>query len=210
MNSQRWARLMQRLGYGANADTFRALAAAYAEPHRHYHTAEHISTCLKLLDASIALAGRPDEIELALWFHDAIYKPLSAGNERNSADWAAKFLKANAAPPEVIARVRGLVMATLHDAPPQTRDESLLLDLDLSILGADAETYAKYEAAIRKEYRMVPMLIYRGKRAEVLKGFLQRPRIYHLPPFQAGREAQARTNLAHAIARFSGHPEEQG
>ncbi len=194
---------MRALGVAENDDTYRALVAAYSERHRYYHNAAHIGACLALLDACAALADHPHEIELALWFHDAVYKPLSGGNERASADWAARFLAANGAVPEVSGRVQRLVMATAHDAPAQTRDESLLVDLDLSILGADAASYAAYETAIRKEYKIIPMPLYRRKRVEVLSGFLQRPRIYHCTPLYEAREQQARVNLAQAIAQLS-------
>ncbi len=78
------------------------------------------------------------------------------------------------------------------------------MDIDLSILGADAETYAAFEVAVRREYRIVPMFIYRKKRMEVLKSFLQRPHIYHNEPFQSEREQQARVNLSNAISQSSG------
>ncbi len=203
MNRERWLALMRVLGFPANADTFDALCAAYAQQHRHYHTAEHVQACLYHLDTCARQAERPAEIELALWFHDAIYQPLSNNNEARSAAWCAEFLQANAAAPDVAERLRRLIMATQHDVAPQTRDESLLLDIDLAILGADAAAYAQFEAAVRKEYRIVPMLVYRKKRVAVLNGFLQRTHIYLNQPFQAEREQQARANLAHAILQLS-------
>jgi len=203
MNLSRWQALMQAWGFAANEKALRALQTAYSETCRHYHSAEHIEACLHQLDVHATHAEHPREVELALWFHDAVYHPLSSGNEEKSAAWAAHFLEENGALPEERERVRSLILVTAHDAPACTPDEALLLDLDLSILGADATTYDAYEAAIRREYHLVPMPLYRRKRAEVLKGFLNRNPLYLTPSFRAQLEAQARINLARAIAALA-------
>lgn len=202
MNLERWTGLMCALGWDANRDTFAALQSAYAEKHRHYHDGNHVQACLEQLDRCAGQAENRAEVELALWFHDAIYKPLSAANEQESADWAASFMTVNRANPEAIARVQRLIMATRHEAATATRDESLLVDIDLSILGTDPIAYDAFEQAIRKEYAVVPGFIYRRKRAGILAGFLRRPRIYVNEPFHREREQQARINLQAAIARL--------
>ena len=177
MNPERWAKLMGAFGFGANEDTFHSLNAAYTEKHRYYHTREHIQACLEHFNDFSSQAEHPEEIEIALWFHDSIYNPLSSNNERKSADWASSFLLANGARPEAVERVRRLIMATQHNVAIHTKDESILLDIDLSILGADAKTYDMFEKAVRQEYRIIPMFIYRRNRAEVLNSFLLRPHI---------------------------------
>lgn len=204
MKRERWSKLMGAFGFGANEATFHSLCKAYSEKHRHYHTGEHVQACLKHLDVCAAQADHPEEIEIALWFHDAIYKPLSRDNERKSADWASAFLSANSAPPEVADRVHRLIMVTEHNVAIHTKDESILVDIDLSILGADAKTYDGFEKAVRQEYRMVPGFIYRRKRAEILHGFLLRPHIYRNEPFLSEREHQARANLSNAVSQLSG------
>ena len=204
MNLERWSKLMGAFGFGINEDTFHSLIAAYSEKHRHYHTREHVQACLKHFDRCAAQAQHPEEIEIALWFHDSIYNPLSTSNERKSADWASSFLLANGARPEAAERVHRLIMATRHNVAINTNDESILVDVDLSILGADAKSYDAFEKAVRREYRIVPMFVYRRKRAEVLDSFLRRSRIYQNEPFLSEREHQARVNLSNAVSRLSG------
>lgn len=203
MTLERWAALMRAWGFGGNEDTGRSLLAAYSQKGRHYHTMEHVTACLRHLDRCIAATEQPREVELALWFHDAIYKPLRADNEKKSAEWAAAFMAANGASTDAITRVHRLIMVTAHNAPMQTNDESILVDIDLSILGADPETYDMFEQAVRMEYRFVPTFLYRKKRAEVLRGFLARERIYRHEPFASGREQQARANLVNAVSRLT-------
>lgn len=180
--------------------TGRALIAAYAEPQRHYHTARHLDDCLAKLDESSHLAEDAGEVELALWFHDAVYNPLKTGNELASAEWATRFLREAGAEPGRIERVHALIMATQHSVPATTDDAKLLVDIDLSILGAYEADYAEFERNVRREYRWVPYFLYRKKRREILQSFLDRARIYNLTPFQERFESRARDNLQQAIA----------
>lgn len=202
MNTERWSRLMAAWGFGENQDTYRAMVAAYAQKHRYYHTAAHISACLRRLDACVAQVNNPREVEMALWFHDAVYNPFSGNNELRSAAWAASFLAENHAPPETVDRVRSLIMATRHDAPPRSRDESILVDIDLAILGASAQIYDVFEKDVRREYKFVPGFFYRKKRAAILRHFLGRDRIFQNEPFISDLEGRARENLARAVSNL--------
>jgi predicted metal-dependent HD superfamily phosphohydrolase len=200
LEASRWAALMERLGIGPNLDTFEKLRAAYTEGHRHYHTAEHINQCLSELDIIRHLAREPDEIELALWFHDAVYLTRRKDNETRSAKWASEFLSADAVDGERVQRVHDLVLATRHDAPTADTDSKLLVDIDLAILGADPATYDRFEENVRKEYWWVPAPLFRGSRATILKSFLDRPAVYATAHFHERFEDAARRNLAAAIA----------
>lgn len=201
MPRARWLSLMHAWDLPPNEETWRELVAAYGQKHRHYHTGAHIDACLRHLDTCVQALDQPREVELALWFHDAIYNPLSSKNEQKSADWARSFLGRHGAPAAAIARVVELIMVTRHDAPTRTNDESFLVDIDLSILGADPAVYDIFEQAIRREYRHVPAALYRAGRARLLGQFLARARIYANHPF-ALREGQARANLARAIEQL--------
>ena len=101
-------------------------------------------------------------------------------------------------------RVHALVLATRHAAMPVTPDEQLLVDVDLSILGAPPERFAEYEAQVRQEYSWVPGFLFRTKRKAILREFLARKPIYSTSYFQANLEVQAHENLRHSIEQLGG------
>ena len=194
----RWRELWARLGSRPADGLYEELIGRYREPHRRYHTTRHLDECFALLDAAHALAERPAEIELALWFHDAIYDTRRHDNEQKSADWARRGCPADAAD-----RVHALVMATRHDAVPSGRDAELLVDIDLSILGAAPERFDEYERQVREEYAWVPGFVFRRKRAAILEGFLARPAIFSTPMFFQTLEQAARANLRRSLERLA-------
>lgn len=199
--ANRWKKLWQRMHLpGDAAATGCQLLAAWNDPRRSYHTLEHLGECLHLFDQYRALAAEPDEVEWALWFHDAVYDPRQHDNEVRSADWATSLLIDGGIDRGRVARVRALVLATLHTAVPANRDERLLTDIDLSILAAPPERYSRYERDVRREYRHVPWLGFVAGRRRILKTLLRRPRLYQTPTLYDSLEARARTNLRHALS----------
>ena len=180
---------------GVGGALFARLMAAHAEPQRHYHTQQHLGECLSAFDGACALAEHPAEVEIALWFHDAVYDVKGHDNEQCSADWARDALRDAGVDTGSAQRVHDLVMATRHTAVPSAQDERLLVDIDLSILGAERARFDEYEQQIRREYAYVPGFLFRRKRREILKGFLDRPAIYSTPHFHDRLEARARDNL---------------
>lgn len=201
----RFAALWRRVGATTAPESLaNDLLARWSEPWRHYHAASHLETCLSLLDANRALAAEPDLVEIALWFHDAVYDPRASDNETRSAVLATSALDVAGVSEIAITKVERLVLATrLHQAD-EDPDTALLLDIDLSVLGADAETYKAYSAAIRREFAWVSAGEFSRKRTAVLSRFLQRPRLFHTAPFLTRFETSARANLAREIRRLSG------
>lgn len=174
------------------------LVRRYEEPHRAYHTMQHLTECFAALAPAAHLAERLAEIQLALWFHDAIYDTTARDNEAKSADWAKEAL---AAKPDVADRVHGLVMATKHDAVP-SGDAALLVDVDLSILGADEARFEQYDVQIRKEYAWVPDDAYVAARRKILSSFLERETLYGTDWFRERSEERARANLTRALEKL--------
>ncbi|MFN3987099.1 MAG: N-methyl-D-aspartate receptor NMDAR2C subunit [Rhodocyclaceae bacterium] len=194
-------------GLGAQGDgqgVMTALVAAYDEPQRKYHTRQHLRECLAWFERCRDLAERPAEVAMALWFHDAVYAPRAGDNEARSADWAARTLTAAGVAPEAVARVVAHIMATCHAALPQGPDQALLVDIDLSILGAARVRFDEYEQQVRAEYAWVPGFVYRRKRREVLAGFQARTPIYQTPRLHDALEHRAHENLAHSLRLLGG------
>ncbi len=184
-----------------------ALVAAYSAPERHYHNLEHLGEMFRVVGRLASDAEDPAAIQLAIWFHDAVYDTHATNNEVRSGELAALLLGPLAVPDNVIENVAKLVRATAHLTSaklPLDRDTAMLLDADLAILGAAEERYQRFARDIRKEYAWVPDEEYRRSRAEVLKQFLDRTRIYHHPIMVQEGEERARANLEAEIQELEG------
>jgi predicted metal-dependent HD superfamily phosphohydrolase len=183
------------------SQVFEQLLARYGEPHRAYHTTQHLEECASHFERARSLARDPGAVQLALWFHDAIYDTRRPDNEQRSADWAVQVLMSVGTPARLRDSVRGMILATRHDAAPDSPDAALALDIDLAILGAPAARYDEYEAQVRREYDWVPDEAFATTRAGILREFLARARIYSTEFFRDRLEASARGNLERSIAR---------
>lgn len=198
---QRWHTTVAPLLTEPDA-TWQQLATLYSEPHRHYHTLDHVAACLNWLDHYRHLTDDPLTMELALWAHDVIYDPRASDNEARSADWFAEHFANSTLTNNQKNRVHALILATIHPHPPTDADMALLQDIDLSILGADAELYDRYEGWIRQEYDFVPEKAFREGRGAVLQSFLDQDVIYHTGELRERLEKPARDNLARALANI--------
>jgi predicted metal-dependent HD superfamily phosphohydrolase len=202
LSLEAWSALWLRLGARSDPRPLHAaVLARYAEPHRAYHTGEHIARTLTLLDGVRGCLRRPDESELAVWLHDLVYDPRAADNEARSADLATAWLAEGGVDAALGARVRALILATGHAAPPTDHDARYVVDADLSILGAAPADFDRYEIQVREEYRFLSEAEWRAGRARLLRGFLDHPQLFLTGEF-AVFEASARANLARSIRRL--------
>lgn len=173
------------------------LAACHTEPHRHYHTMEHVMAVLRHLTD---LHASTPVSRLAAFFHDAVYDPTRTDNEAQSAELAHEVLTAVDRPEA--DDVAAVVLATAkHQVPAGApRETAPFLDADLAILAAPADVYDTYAANIRTEYQHMPEQEFRSGRRAVLTGFLQRDHLFFTTAGQATFEAAARANLQREIA----------
>ena len=191
--------------FGGGADEAqRELIDAYSSSGRHYHNVDHIAALLALsAEHAASLTDRP-AVDLAIFYHDAVYVPTRSDNEAKSAALAYERLGALGLPAVQVECVARYIEATKHAGAEPTGESDLdhLLDFDLSILAAEPAPYETYAAAIRREYSIYPDLLYRPGRAKVLRAFLAMPRLYRVPALAARWEAAARANLERELAQL--------
>ncbi|WP_327116069.1 hypothetical protein OG206_14575 [Streptomyces sp. NBC_01341] len=172
------------------------LLGRWAEPQRRYHTTAHLTQVLDRVDALAGHAADPDVVRLAVWFHDAVYRPDRSENEERSAALAERALPEAGLPDAVTAEVARLVRLTVtHDPAPGDTNGEALCDADLAILAAAPKEYAAYAAQVREEYGFVPDEAFRAGRAAVLRQLLGLPRLFRTPLGAAEWEPRARQNL---------------
>ena len=199
MNEIAWQKLMDSLGFKVNLDTFKWLVEKYSHHARKYHNQSHIESVLADLAQVKSLVSNYESVELALWFHDAIYNIFSSNNELDSANMAVMFLQNNTSDLDFSARVFNLINATKHNGVATLPDEKIIVDIDLSILATEWSSYQGFESDIRQEYKLIPWFIYRKKRIALLRSFLERESIYSHEYFRDRLESNARRNLENAI-----------
>ncbi|MDG4596426.1 MAG: hypothetical protein P9F75_12190 [Candidatus Contendobacter sp.] len=195
-----WTRSLR--GESVMAETiYDRLTKLYGEPHRHYHTLNHIRHCLREFDRAAALMADPDTVEMALWFHDAIYQPGAKDNERRSADLFRQWSGARA-DPVFQQRVDDLIMATTHQEPPDQGDAKFLVDIDLSSFGLPWETCERDGRLIRAEFAGVTDDQYYPGHLRFLRTLQDRATFFCTTFFQQRYELVARANLARIIANL--------
>ena len=202
----RWRSLTGSIGArGDVAGAFADLDRRHREPGRFYHTWDHVADCLAGLDTAPGLCDRPEAVELALWFHDAVYDPRAGDNEARSAELLREAAARLGVDAGLAAVSAGLVLATAHGQqdPASARDAAAIRDLDLAILGAPPARFDAYEAAVRREYGFLSEAEWRAGRSRVLRAFLERPRIYLTGDFRDRLERQARANLEDSLRRLA-------
>lgn len=173
------------------------LAEAYSEPERKFHTMNHLRECFKFYDSLPYLPGKTARTEMALWFHDTIYKMVPTGNEEASAKWAKYFLMDAGVFEGLATQIADLIIATKHGAEPVSPEGKLLADVDLWILAATPERFKEYdEVQIRAEYAKVPDEVFYPTRARIMGRLAEKEHIYYAPEIRSQLEDRARANLS--------------
>ena len=202
LDRQRFETLWRRrIGTGESA-VFDELDALYGEPHRRYHTAAHVDHCLRQFDPAAGVMDEPDAVEMALWFHDAIYDIPGEENELRSAELFAARADGRGSE-EFRSKVHRLVMATAHlRTVPETLDESFVVDIDLSSFGRPWEEFLEDSRAVRAEYAHVADAEFFPRQRQFLLSLLARPAFYSTEFFRTRLEARARDNIERLVAKL--------
>lgn len=197
-----WRRCAVRATGPDPSAVYDELSRLYGEPHRYYHTPGHLDHCLGQLDAAKDGVHEPDAVEMALWFHDAIYDPPAPDNERRSAELFAQRTQGCFEEP-FSQKVYELILITEHETPPRTADEAFMVDIDLSSFGLDWESFRQDSDAVRKEFSHLPDGEFYPAHARFLRSLLERPRFYFTDFFSERYQRSARRNIERYLQELS-------
>lgn len=210
-----------------NTHIWEAIASAYGDSGRHYHTLTHLSELFDLLD--VHMHGHPyaQAMEMAVWFHDFVYllDPHANGgasNEARSAKEMHRFLnqycpawleQANPMHEQVYLALEMIIATERHEmqtpwiaSKPKALEASLLfMDADLAILAAPMERLIEYDDQISREWRQEPgresMSFCQG-RLHALKSLAGSTRIFKTPEFSVLDE-RAKKNMNALMDKWS-------
>jgi pantetheine-phosphate adenylyltransferase len=144
-----------------------AVLQRYSEPHRHYHTAEHLLHVLDFLEKHNKV---DDALFLAAVYHDAVYDPRRTDNEERSAKLFSKEAREAGIDKAKIDVVCTMIRDT-KDHVPSIPASLPLIEADLDILDQPLETLIKYEHQVYREYQYVSYRDYKPARIKTLKKF---------------------------------------
>lgn len=192
---------------GAGRAAFRDLERRYGAARRAHHDLGHVEECLCWVDAYHASLAAPRvdlDVELALFFHDAVLVPGRSDNELRSARLFEHWARRGRLSEERIGTVREHILATASGEHNLSNGARLVRGADLAILGAPTRRYREYAEAIRREHSSIPSSLYRWGRARFLRRMLEQTDIYGLPFFREALDEQARNNLADELLQLEG------
>lgn len=186
-----------------------SLLGRWTEPHRHYHTSQHLTEMLHAIDelsSGVGISEREQQLAVvAAWLHDAVYdvKSPPGDSERESADLARNLLSALGFEQSDRVTVERLILLTIeHDAQWDSRVADIFSDADLAILAATPERFDEYCGQVRAEYAHVPEAAYNLARSAILRALVDRPEVYRSPYAREAWTGRARANVRRELDRL--------
>lgn len=142
----------------------------YSEPHRHFHTTEHLNDVLRqIIDTSFINHDDFISMIIAGVFHDIVYDPQRTDNEEKSVE-LLEFHKSidESEYFEIMKNAKKIILATkTHD-----KVHELIYNfnkIDCSILDRDYPDLLKWEEEIYNEYKFAGWEQYKERRIRFLK-----------------------------------------
>jgi predicted metal-dependent HD superfamily phosphohydrolase len=205
MDEERFVSLWQRCVTSPTstnpAGVYRTLHGYYSEPWRRYHTLSHLRHCLGEFDEVAHLVDSPEQVEVALWFHDAIYVLDGRDNEARSVELFNRLM-GPAVSTRFAERVAQLIMATCHCEPPATGDERYMVDIDLASFGLPWNAFVRDSEKVRTEAAHRNDDEFYACQLPFLRRLMSRPHFYGTPYYRRKYEERARENLSRKIAEL--------
>jgi predicted metal-dependent HD superfamily phosphohydrolase len=197
-----WVAWQRHVGRTAEARAwFESIVARHRAPGRHYHDLRHVRWVVRhVIDLDgRGLVDHPSEVVAAACFHDAVYDPSSTDNEGASGRLAHRALGEIGWSIECCDHVASMIDATAHHRlEGADRDTRALIAADLAVLAAEPTRYGDYVRAVRREYGHLDDDAWRSGRSAVLRGLIERTRLF--PDGLDDWERRARANIAAELA----------
>lgn len=191
-----WQRNLLAGAADDSGEIFQRLIGGYREPHRYYHSLDHIEHCLGMFEQCKYLTTDTDALEIALWFHDVILESGRSDDEARSAELYLE-LSDGAQPEPMRQLINRLIMATRHDGSElEDADSFYMVDIDLSSFGLPWEAFLRDSLNLRRENPHVSDEDYHLNQTGFQRSLLARPRFFLSDFFHDRFEQQARANLA--------------
>ena len=172
---------------------------------RSYHTFEHISQMLAILDKKNILLTEAQK--LAILFHDIVYIPTAKDNELNSAIYMRNFISLKA--PQYIKSLpvaEKIILATVnHSLPENCEEAAVVLDADLYRLAGTYDSFLMYGLQVFDEYKVAcnhDIEIFNHHRSEFFKKLMQKEKLFNTVEFLK-EEVEARNNITTFINSHS-------
>jgi len=195
-----WRRSVESPPSPDAASVYDDLRARLGDQSRQFHNMGHIDDCLCRFDEVAPQLDDPDAVELALWYHDAVYVPGDATNERRSA---ALFLThAGGARPSFRRHVTALILTTRRNRTPRTNDCKFIDDIDLAGFGSPWKEFMRNGDLLRREFVTQSDDDYYRGLAVFLASLRRRPRLFRTDWFADRYEAQAQRNLGRLLGQI--------
>jgi predicted metal-dependent HD superfamily phosphohydrolase len=175
------------------ASVFTELKQLLVGPGRLFHNLDHIRECVRRLDEVAPLLDDADAVEMAIWFHDAIYDPGDATNEWRSAEL---FLaRSEGALPVFRRRVCALILTTRHATAARSSDRRFIDDIDLVGFAAPWDDFMHSGDLLRAEFAAHADAKYYASQAQFLARLQRRSRFFATDYFHDKYEARAQRNI---------------
>ncbi len=166
----------------------------YSESGRHYHTMAHIEFCLSLFDQVKGLCVSADTVELAIWFHDSIYKFPSVENEKLSALYFMDVSE-GCMSDQQRQKIFDQVITTDHKSRPTDPDQQILLDIDLSSFGRPWDQFIEDGLNVRRELAYQDDDSFYQQQIGFMTQLVGRKNFYNTAWFKERFEKTAKSNL---------------
>ncbi len=151
--------------------SLKILTEQYTQPHRKYHTLEHIAYMFNIAkEFKIELT---EAQKLAIWWHDAVYTVGSSINENDSIVLMINTI-GKQIDDSLLTTIVDIIWDTKHERAPRTEESAIVCDLDMYGFADIFDVNYRMQQQVYSEFRghlsMNDFRINRIKFLQKLKG----------------------------------------